>query len=63
MKRSPGRPPLDDDEDSVPIHLTVTAATYDHLYRRAQREGLSVPETIRRTLRAAAPANELKNLK
>jgi hypothetical protein len=63
MKRSPGRPPLDDDEDSVPIHLTVTASTYDDLYRRAQREGLSVPETIRRTLRVDVPANELKNRK
>jgi hypothetical protein len=55
MNRSRGRPPLDDDDDSVPVHLTLTATDYDELYRRAQAERISVPEQIRRTLRADAP--------
>lgn len=61
MKRTtPGRPPLEDAEASVPVHLKLTAAQYDDTYVRAQRARISVPEQIRRDMRKAA---ELKNLK
>lgn len=59
MKRQPGRPPLDDDDDSVPVHLTLPGRQYDALYRRAQADRMSVPERIRRDLKT----RELKNRK
>jgi len=62
VKRQPGRPPLDDDDDSVPVHLTLTGRDYDDLYQRAQQERVSVPEQIRRTLRASNPT-PIKNAK
>jgi hypothetical protein len=49
--RRPGRPPLADDDPSVPVHLKLPSREYDEAYRRAQREGVSVPEIIRRELR------------
>ena len=52
MKKTPGRPPLDDSDDSVPVHLTITARQYDDLFARAQRDRVSVPEVIRRDLQA-----------
>ena len=47
MKRTPGRPPLDDDDDSVSVHLRMSAAQYTETYRRAQEERKTVPEVIR----------------
>jgi hypothetical protein len=50
--RGPGRPPLDDedDEDSVAVCVKLPSRVYDEQYQRAQRERVSVPEVIRRTL-------------
>lgn len=62
MKQQPpriGRPPLDDDADSVPVHVKMTPKDYDTTFRRAQRDGVTVPEQIRRDVRNAA----LRNLK
>jgi hypothetical protein len=59
MKRT-GRPPLDDDDESVPLHLTVTAKQYDTLDGRARRDRVSIQEIIRRDLKASA---EKKNTK
>lgn len=62
MKRShPGRPPLDDGEASVPVHVKMTTTQYDDTYVRAQRARVSVPEQIRRDLQKAAA--EFRNLK
>jgi hypothetical protein len=51
MKRTPGRPRLDADDRSTQICLTVTSRHFDQLDERAQREGVSIPELIRRDLR------------
>ena len=52
MKRSgPGRPRLDDTDASTQICLKVPGQQFDRLDERAQREGVSIPELIRRDLR------------
>jgi len=56
MKRTnPGRPRLDDDDDSVDVHLKLTASHYDELCRRAGEDRISVPERIRRDLAIKKP--------
>lgn len=50
MKRTPGRPPLDEDDVSVPVCVTLPAKQYDEYAKRALREDVSVPEIIRREL-------------
>ncbi|MEP7304203.1 MAG: hypothetical protein ABJA98_01670 [Acidobacteriota bacterium] len=55
MKRAhPGRPPLDDDDPSVDVHLRMPSKQYDDAYKRAGRERVSVPEQIRKDMRDAA---------
>jgi hypothetical protein len=58
MKRAPGRPPLDDDDPSVDVHLRMPAKQYDATYDRARRERMSVPELIRQDIREAARRDE-----
>lgn len=48
--RRTGRPPLDAEDDSVQVCLTLPARQYDALYDQAQQDRVSVPEVIRRTL-------------
>lgn len=50
MKRNPGRPRLDDDDESIDVHLTLTGRQYDDLYRRASETRITVQEEIRRHL-------------
>jgi len=51
MKRThPGRPPLDDDDPSVPVCVTMPSKQHAAYSRRALREDVSVPEIIRRDL-------------
>lgn len=51
MKRShPGRPPIDEDDPSVPVSFSLPSKKFDALCRRALREDVSVPEIIRRDL-------------
>jgi hypothetical protein len=50
VKRSPGRPPIDEREPPARVHVTVSSADYDRAYERASREGISVPELVRRSL-------------
>ncbi len=52
--RRRGRPPLDDNDASVPVSLKIPSREYDLLYARASRERVSVPEQIRREIRAGA---------
>jgi len=50
MKRQPGRPRLDDDDDTVQVCVKLPGAQYDALYAEAQKTRTSVPEVIRREL-------------
>jgi hypothetical protein len=49
-KRRPGRPPIDEDDDSVRVSITLPAKHFDSLCRQALRDDISVPEVIRREL-------------
>lgn len=53
MKRAPGRPPLDDSDPCVDVHLRLPSKQYDDAFARAQQERITVPEVIRRALQAA----------
>ena len=50
MKRRTGRPPLDPDDPSVEMCVTLPAKQYDALYARARAERVSIPEMMRRIL-------------
>lgn len=50
MKRPPGRPPLDANDPSVPIHVTLPSKKFDELCKRARRQDLSLPEYLRRLI-------------
>lgn len=55
MKRThPGRPPLDDEDPSIDVHLRMPSKQYDDAYARARRERVTVPERIRQDMREAA---------
>jgi len=55
--RPPGRPPLDDDDASVDVHVRMPSKQYDQAFDRARRERVSVPELLRRALQAAEKKN------
>jgi hypothetical protein len=46
-----GRPPLDTESPSVRVNVRVTERQYDELWATAERDGLTVPEVIRRLAR------------
>lgn len=48
--KRPGRPPLTSGDTPARVHLTVPSPDYDRAYQRAQRDGVSVPELLRRGL-------------
>lgn len=51
MKRThPGRPPLDEDDPSEQICLSVPGKQFDELDARAQRDRVTIQEIIRRDL-------------
>ena len=50
MPERRGRPPLTPGEQPARVHLSVPAADYDRAYQLAQREGISVPQLLRRGL-------------
>jgi hypothetical protein len=45
-----GRPPLDETDGSVGVHLRLSSKQFDDACRRAQAERLTVPEFFRRLL-------------
>lgn len=53
MKKSPGRPPLDDDDESVPVSTRMPSRQYDDLSQRAKDARVSVAEQVRRDVAAA----------
>jgi hypothetical protein len=58
MKRTPGRPPVDDEDASVEVGVTLPAKQFDAYAKRALREDVSVPEIIRRDLKERARPSE-----
>jgi hypothetical protein len=50
--RRPGRPPLDDNDESVGVHVRLPSREYDAVYEKARRERVTVPEVIRRAVRS-----------
>lgn len=46
-----GRPPLTEGDTPARVHLTVPSSDYDRADQLAQREGVSVPELLRRGLK------------
>lgn len=53
VKRTPGRPPLDEDDPSVSVSVSMPSKQFDAICKRAQHEDESVPAIIRRDLDAA----------
>ena len=51
MKRSPGRPHVDDDDESQEVGVTFPRRQFDAYAKRALLEDVSVPEIVRRELR------------
>lgn len=52
MKRTrPGRPPLTEDDDSIPVCVTIPGRLYDALEKQAKADHMTVPERIRRDIR------------
>jgi hypothetical protein len=52
MKRThPGRPPIDDHDDSIEVGVTLPVKQFDRYAKLALRADVSVPEIIRRELR------------
>ena len=50
-QRSPGRPPVDADDKSIKVGVSLPSKQYDDLVRRALADDCSVPEIIRRDLK------------
>jgi len=59
MIRRPGRPPLDAQDPSVKLTVSVTTKKYDELYARAKAARMNLSEFVRRELRAAPPLKRL----
>ena len=49
--RKRGRPPLEPGARPTKINLGVPPRDYDRAVQRAQRDGISVPQLLRRSLR------------
>ena len=47
MKRSPGRPPLDDDDSSTEVGVTIPTKQFDDYAKRALHTDATMPETNR----------------
>jgi hypothetical protein len=57
-----GRPRLDPHDESVPLALTLPAKKFDALWTEARRQGVTMPEHVRRLLYGTAdpiPPNKL----
>lgn len=51
--KGPGRPPLDDEDESVPVCVTLPLRLFDSTCQRAREDRVSLPERIRRDIREA----------
>ena len=50
MKRPPGRPPLDANDPTVHIDVSLPSKKFDELCALARRQDMSLPEVIRRLI-------------
>ena len=50
MSRRPGRPPLDPDDPSIKVTISLPAKHFDRYCADARKQDVSVPEAIRRAL-------------
>jgi hypothetical protein len=50
VKRTPGRPPLDEDDPSVKMSVSLPSKKFDELCALARRQDMSLPEVIRRLI-------------
>jgi len=48
--RRPGRPRLTEGDTPARLHVTLSSKDYDRAQSLARREGISVPEIVRRGL-------------
>jgi hypothetical protein len=61
MKRThPGRPPLDDDDATEHVCMSLPSKQVRAYRRLAARDDVSVPEIIRRELRERKPPPRIK---
>jgi hypothetical protein len=60
MKRPPGRPPLDLDDPSVKLTLTLPSKQLDNLCVQAKRERLTLAEYMRVLVKAGVLKNTPK---
>jgi hypothetical protein len=49
-QKRPGRPPLTPGAAPARVHVSLSATDYDKAHSIARREGVSVPELVRRGL-------------
>jgi hypothetical protein len=49
-RRRVGRPPIDPDDESVKLSLTIPAKRYDELCSDARRHRMTLPDLVRRLL-------------
>lgn len=50
MSKRQGRPPLDPDDPSVKVTISLPSKHFDAMCARAHREHVSLPEVLRRAL-------------
>lgn len=53
--RRPGRPRLPEDEKPAKVHVRLPPDDYDRADREAKRQGVSIPELIRRNFPKTLP--------
>jgi hypothetical protein len=56
--RPPGRPPLDANDPSVPVSVSLPSKQLAAVSARADRDRMTVQDWIRQVLRHAAPDNK-----
>jgi len=60
MKRTPGRPPLDKDDPSVPLSFSLPSKKFDALSALARRYDMTIPEIVRRLIYGHMPEKTTK---
>jgi hypothetical protein len=50
-RRPPGRPRIDPDNPSFPVHVGLSVKQYDEIFQRARQARQSLADFIRRQLR------------
>jgi hypothetical protein len=57
--KKPGRPPLEPNQRSADVHVSLPAHTYDRVYEHAAKARTSVPHVIRQLVdRAFQPERQ-----